>query len=143
MRPVKLWRPKLDGSRYATPNFSWAELTVTQTGLPNHPTEYHHSTALRLTAQNMEVVRKFLGDRPIRITSGWRSSAVNTAVGGSDTSDHMEGHAVDFTHADLSPQTVFQKIAKSWIGFDQLIGYKNMNHISFAPTMRREHWRAS
>ena len=41
------------------------------------------------------------GDEPIIITSGYRSPEVNKAVGGSPTSNHLTGCAVDIRCADI------------------------------------------
>lgn len=41
---------------------------------------------------------------PVIVTSGYRSPALNKAIGGSKTSDHCKGRAADFTvvgHSDL------------------------------------------
>jgi uncharacterized protein YcbK (DUF882 family) len=51
---------------------------------------------LRNTAAQMEAVRRLLGDRVITVSSGYRCRALNRAVGGSRTSAHLSGHAVDF-----------------------------------------------
>jgi zinc D-Ala-D-Ala carboxypeptidase len=40
-------------------------------------------------------MRHALGDQPIRVTSGFRSVACNNAAGGSSTSRHLYGDAVD------------------------------------------------
>lgn len=43
----------------------------------------------------LEALRHALGDLPIVVTSGFRSYACNSAVGGSSTSRHLYGDAVD------------------------------------------------
>lgn len=49
---------------------------------------------IELLAQNiLQPVRKKFG--PIRITSGFRSLKLNTAIGGSKTSNHLYGNAAD------------------------------------------------
>lgn len=42
----------------------------------------------------LQPLRDFL-KKPIRVTSGYRSTALNTAVGGSPTSQHTTGNAAD------------------------------------------------
>src|SRR5262245_15071723 len=83
-----------------TPHFTLEEFIVSQTaarlGLPNMPTGQER-TNIQRTAEIMEKVRTILGDRPLLISSGYRSPQVNKAVGGSSTSAHMSGLAVDFT----------------------------------------------
>lgn len=88
---------------------------------------------LRYTAERLEEVRGLLY-RPMAISSGYRSQALNDAVGGSMTSQHRYGFAVDFTcEAFGSPFEVCKAIEASPIEFDQLIHeYGKWTHISFA-----------
>lgn len=56
---------------------------------------------LTKTADMLERIRSALGavkgfDVPIIVTSGYRSEAVNKAVGGQPSSDHLKALAVDF-----------------------------------------------
>lgn len=52
------------------------------------------SNALR-SMWKLEALRHALGDKSIRVTSGFRSKACNSAVGGSSNSRHLYGDAVD------------------------------------------------
>ncbi|MFF8830181.1 D-Ala-D-Ala carboxypeptidase family metallohydrolase [Streptomyces sp. NPDC015131] len=52
------------------------------------------SNALR-TMWKLEALRHALGDRPITVTSGFRSHACNDAVGGASGSRHLYGDAAD------------------------------------------------
>lgn len=120
-------------------HFSLSELTVTNTGLPNDPSPEIRE-ALRETAQFMEGVRDFLG-HPIHVNSGYRSPAVNRAIGGSKTSAHMLGYAVDFTCPGYgSPLDVARALRDSGIKFDQLIREYGWVHISRDPRARQELW---
>ena len=98
------------------------ELTATQQrGLSNDPPP-PVLTRLTETARILETVRALLGNRPILVTSGYRSPEVNRAVGGSATSAHMRGEAADFIcPAFGSPRAVCRAIAASDLRFDQLI----------------------
>ena len=81
-----------------TKNFSLAELTKSQTasrrGLDNTPTPQVEKNLKNLAETILQPLREKLG-KPIVINSGYRSPAVNAAVGGSATSAHRFGHAVD------------------------------------------------
>lgn len=107
-----------------TKNFSLAELTRSQTairkGLENKP----DADALRnlvTLAGTMELVRAALGV-PVHVLSGYRSPAVNAAVGGSPTSAHRFGLACDFTAPSFgTPYQIVDKLQKAGIPFDQLI----------------------
>ena len=73
------------------------------------------------TAEMMEHVRQLLGGAPIKVTSWFRCKTLNEAVGGSKTSRHPEGLAVDWKHSVLSLEACFEVIAESKLPFDQLI----------------------
>ncbi|OZI27992.1 peptidase M15 [Bordetella genomosp. 7] len=109
-------------------HFTLTELTRSATaqrlGLDNSPTVHELANLMRLAAV-LEDVRHVLGSRPILISSGFRSEAVNKAVGGSTSSAHRLGLAADFTCPDFgSPLMVCKAIASSGIQFDQLIHEK-------------------
>jgi len=118
-------------------HFSLEELTVTNTKIRNQPSE-KELDRLRRTARQMEAVRALLG-RSIQVSSGYRCPAVNKAVGGSPSSDHMNGDAVDFVCPDFgSPLKVALAIQTSAIKYDQLIQEGSWVHISFGPRMRQQ-----
>jgi len=112
-----------------TPHFTLEEFTDSQTaarnGIPNVPSvnsqEYKN---LQRTAETMELVRTKLGDKPILISSGYRSPQVNAAVGGSKNSAHMSGLAVDFSCPGFgTPKQICKKLEPIMkeFGIDQLI----------------------
>ena len=73
-----------------TKHFKLREFLVTSTGLPNHPDAIVRQRLIVL-AVYLERVRKAGNDLPITITSGYRSRAVNNAVGGSKTAAMVMG----------------------------------------------------
>ena len=124
-----------------SPHFDLAEFTISQTAsrlkLDNTP-DADTIERLKITAEAMEEVRALLG-KPILISSGYRSPAVNKAVGSSSTSGHVKGWAVDFICPSFGTvKAVCRVLAKSKIDFDQLIEEGSWIHISFDPRMRRE-----
>jgi hypothetical protein len=136
--------PASDPGRLS-PHFSLAEFVFSETaasrGLDNTPPP-DIAERLRATAQQMERVRDLLGGRAITITSGYRSPAVNAAVGGTATSDHMKGYSVDFVCPSFgTPYEIAMAIRSSPIfqDVDQLIHeFGNWVHVSFDPTRRRQ-----
>lgn len=122
-----------------TPNFTLAELTRTDTGLPNSPSADQKANLERLAA-TLERVRKVLGGKPLIVTSAFRSPAVNRAVGGSPTSAHVHGLAADFTCPRYgTPLQVCMAIEDSGIEFDQLIHeYGRWIHLGIGPRERGE-----
>lgn len=47
-------------------------------------------------AKNLEIIRSAIGNKKMKISSGYRSPEQNEAVGGKSQSYHMKGMAVDF-----------------------------------------------
>jgi hypothetical protein len=80
-------------------NFTLNELTKSETAIrmdiDNTPNE-EQIESLRLLCENiLQPVRDHFG-KPVKISSGFRCSALNQAAGGSATSDHCKGQACDF-----------------------------------------------
>ena len=100
-------------------HFTLAELTVTNTGLPNAASGVELDNLKRL-ASTLESVRA-LANAPITVNSGYRSAAVNKAVGGSATSAHAKGLAADINAKGFTSRELVNLIKDSNIEFDQLI----------------------
>ena len=60
-------------------------------------------------AGNLQTIREHL-DRPIVITSGYRSPEHNESIGGATNSQHIYGKAVDIKVEGLSSQEVYDAI---------------------------------
>jgi zinc D-Ala-D-Ala carboxypeptidase len=103
--------------------YTMAELTVTSQPYDNTPTPEVTEALQVLNAKILQPITNVFGK--IGITSGYRSPAVNTAIGGSTTSQHMKGQAIDFTKvASGRPLSeVFEFIATK-LDFDQAIWEK-------------------
>lgn len=108
-------------------HFTLAELTASNTavrlGLSNQPTP-EALQQLQRTAQMLECMREQLGGRPIIVTSGYRNSEVNRAVGGVTSSDHMQGMAADIVCPKYgTPYEVAKALAPhiSVLGIGQII----------------------
>lgn len=72
--------------------------------------------------------------KPIRVNSGFRCPALNKAVKGSATSDHMTGRAADITGGGPKEnRRLFYLIQELGLPFDQLIDEKNFAwvHVSY------------
>lgn len=117
-----------------SPNFRLSEFTVSQEGarrgLRNEPLSSQVAN-LRRVANLLEQVRTLLGSHRIIITSGFRSPAINSLVGGSDKSAHMQGLAADFICPDFgTPRAICLAILDSPLPFDQLIHEGRWVHIA-------------
>ena len=122
---------------FLSPHFSLAELTQSQSaarvGLDNTPTP-EIVTNLARVASVLEQARVLLGV-PILISSGYRCAALNAIIGGSKTSAHVQGLAVDFTAPKFgTPFHVAATLADSSLQFDQIIQeYGKWVHLGLAP----------
>lgn len=84
-----------------TEHFSLKELCVTNVkNVDNEPPAIIHDNLIEI-AEDLEKLRFALGGEPIVINSGYRSKEVNKAVGGSPTSYHLRGCAVDIKCRNL------------------------------------------
>jgi len=101
------------------------EVTVSDTakrrGISNEPTPEHLENFKKLAENIFEPIRKHFGE-PIFISSGYRSKALNEAIGGSLSSQHCTGEAIDI---DMDGTTITNKqifdFIKANVNFDQLI----------------------
>jgi len=117
-----------------SPNFTLAELTVSETaarnGLDNTPGPIAYQNLVRL-ANFLEEVKKVLGGKPIMINSAYRGPEVNAHVGGSKNSQHMVGCAADIRVPGMTPNEVVKAIIASKLQYDQLIReFDSWTHIS-------------
>lgn len=97
----------------------------------------HLMANIQFTANKLELVRKVLA-HPIIITSGYRCSALNTQVGGSPTSAHTKGLAVDFHCAYGNPKQICQRLITAGVEFDKIIQeYNQWVHIEFSHINQR------
>lgn len=83
-------------SRY----FSIGELTHSVTAInkkiDNTPSDAVKSNLEALATEVLDVIREAYG-KPLYVSSGYRSKALNKAVGGVITSQHLTGNAADLT----------------------------------------------
>lgn len=97
----------------------------------------HLMANIQFTANKLELVRKVLA-HPIIITSGYRCPALNTQVGGSPTSAHTKGLAVDFHCAYGNPKQICQRLITAGVEFDKIIQeYNQWVHIEFSHINQR------
>jgi hypothetical protein len=101
-------------------HFTLAELTRTSSGVANVPNAAETKALEALCSSLLEPVRSKFG--PVSIHSGYRSKAVNEAIGGSKTSQHMKGEAADFHCAAAKLEDVMRWIVtESGLKYGQVI----------------------
>lgn len=124
-----------------TKNFHISEFLTSQTasrfGLINDP-PFEAKTKLKLLAEKvLQPVRDHF-NKPLIISSGYRSPAVNRAIGGSTKSQHITGEAADFEIPSLDNYDVAQWIYQN-LNYDQLIlefytgGNSGWIHVGYSP----------
>ena len=95
--------------------------TAKRKGIENVPDEYQITNMYILAHKVFEPLRKWVGG-PIKISSFFRSIELNEAIGGSSTSQHCEGRAMDIddVYGHKTNSEMFNYI-KDNLDFDQLI----------------------
>lgn len=125
-------------SRYFTMGEAVHSDTARRYGIDNTPSK-QHAANIRYTAARLDQLRRILG-RPVIVSSWYRNSKVNKKVGGSSTSAHTTGLAVDIILKKGAQYQEFQKVVKSSMKYDQLIYYPKRGHlhIGFRKNMKKE-----
>lgn len=123
-------------------NFTLEELTASATakhhGIDNTPSAQEIVCLTALAQSVLQPLREWWG-KPITIGSGYRSAALNKAVGGVSNSQHMKGQAVDlFIDGDKAKGQRWFNYIRDHLPFDQLIWEHNAKgtywvHVSFDP----------
>jgi hypothetical protein len=111
-------------------------------GISNMPTEAHIANLKLLAEKIFEPIRNNFRC-PIHVSSGYRSKELNAKVGGSTTSQHSSGEAIDLdmdgTPNGVTNKMIFDYIYKN-LDFDQLIWEFGTNenpdwvHVSYEST---------
>lgn len=104
-------------------NFSLYELVASGTAKANHlantPDEKDVAKLKRLCTDILQPVRDHFG-KPVRVNSGYRSLALNTAIKGAKTSQHMKCEAADYEIDGMSNRELAHWVADN-LQFDQVI----------------------
>jgi len=107
-------------------NLTLAEVTKSTTakrlGIDNTPDEWTTENLRQVAINIFQPLREAFGC-PIYVSSGYRSAELNTAIGGSARSQHVEGRALDLdadVYGGCTNSQVFNWIKEN-VDFDQLI----------------------
>jgi hypothetical protein len=98
---------------------------------------------MKLVAKEVfEPLREWVGG-PIKVNSFFRSEKLNTGIGGSKTSSHLKGQAIDLTTMGLKTNKQIFDYIKDNLEYDQLIWeYGRVNpkwiHVSFNSVKNRK-----
>ncbi len=124
-----------------TPHFTLEEMVfsqqATRLGINNVPSPQYIDSLKNLCENILEPLREIVG-KPVNVNSGYRSPDLNRAIGGSPTSQHMEGKAADIRIEGFSAQALFDLINESTLPYDQLIQeFDSWVHVSFDSKRQR------
>ena len=107
-------------------NFALSEITHSNTakrlGIENEPTEVHLQNMQHLVDNLLQPLRDAIG--PIRISSGYRNPSLNRSIGGSSSSQHCKGQALDiqfWSEGKMHNKIIYDWILQSGLEFDQMI----------------------
>lgn len=118
-------------------NLSLAEMIISseakRKGISNMPTEEHLANMKKLAINVFQPIRDHF-KVPIHISSGYRSLALNKAIKGSKTSQHVLGQAmdIDMDGTSITNKQIFDYIKDNLV-FDQLINEFDYSwvHVSY------------
>lgn len=103
----------------------YASATAKAKGIDNKPNVQQMINLVYLAAYVLEPLRDAMNE-PIKIGSGFRSKALNKAVGGVNNSQHMKGQAADLCiDGDIKKGRKWFEYIRKNLPFDQLIWEKN------------------
>lgn len=106
-----------------TPHFTLKELTESpqakKLGIDNTPTPEHQANMKYLCETVLEKVRTFF-NKPVTVNSCYRGPALNKAIGGSSSSQHMSGEAADIEITGVTNKELADYISEN-LPFDQVI----------------------
>jgi zinc D-Ala-D-Ala carboxypeptidase len=109
-------------SQYATLGELTKSATALRLGIVNEPNFEQKDNLKEVCTHVFDKCREFVGG-PLGINSGFRSPKLNAKIGGSPTSQHMKGEALDIDCATFGNGTNAElfKFIKDNLEFDQLI----------------------
>jgi len=92
--------------------------TAIKNGISNKPSGEHLSNLIQIATKIFQPVRDHF-QKPIVVSSGYRSKALNDLIGGASGSQHSKGEALDLD-GSVENAYIFEFI-KNNLEFDQLI----------------------
>lgn len=115
-----------------TKDFSYREFERSEVADAKHICNVITSFEVRdsiqaLTENVLQPLRDAWG-KPLKVNSGYRCKALNAAVGGVPTSQHVKGEAADIAAGD--PVKLARLAVKLGLPFDQVILYPTFVHFS-------------
>lgn len=126
--------------------FTIKELTRSTTaelrGIDNTPSQQVIDNLTALVENVLDPLREAWG-APIHVNSGYRCAALNKAVGGVPTSQHILGEAADITVGTRAQnQRLYALLRQLDLPVDQAINEHDFRwiHVSYGPRHRRRYF---
>jgi zinc D-Ala-D-Ala carboxypeptidase len=107
-------------------------------GINNMPNPEYTENLIELAQKIFEPIRKHF-NKPIHISSGFRSKILNQKIGGAKNSQHTLGQALDIDQGNRKDNIEIFEFIKNNLLFDQLINEHNYDwvHVSYNPDGRQ------
>lgn len=121
---------------FISEHITYEEATRSQTairkGIINAPNQFELKNMELVAKACFEPLRAWYG-KPLKISSFFRCDALNKEIGGSKTSQHVQGKAIDIDTGSREENEKIFEYAKHNLKYDQLINEYNFSwvHISF------------
>jgi len=108
-------------SKHISYKESTNSITAIRRGIDNTPNDEQLNNMELVAEKIFEPLRKWVGG-PVKVNSFFRCLKLNTAIGGSKSSQHMKGQAIDIddTYKVVANSDMYNYI-KNNLDFDQLI----------------------
>lgn len=112
--------------------------TAIKRGISNQPTKQHLQNLIKLAENVFQPLRDYI-DKPIRVSSGYRSKELNKLIGGASRSQHSKGEALDLDN-DRETNILMFNYIKDNLDFDQLINEQDYSwiHVSYREGSNRK-----
>lgn len=118
--------------KYFTINELTNSQTAKQRGIDNTPPKEVVLNLVKLVDNVLDPLRERYG-KPIRITSGYRSEALNKVLKGAKTSHHLKGQAADITVGTKIGNRLLYELIRDNFKYTQLINEHDFSwvHVSY------------
>jgi len=113
--------------------------TATRFGIENNPSDIQLACMKLVAEKCFEPLRTWY-NKPIKVNSFFRCESLNAKVGGSKTSQHVKGEAIDLSGGNKEENKKLFDWCKENLEFDQLINEYDFTwvHISYTVKNRKQ-----
>ena len=113
--------------------------TATRFGIENNPSDIQLACMKLVAEKCFEPLREWY-NKPIKVNSFFRCESLNAKVGGSKTSQHVKGEAIDLSGGNKEENKKLFDWCKENLEFDQLINEYDFTwvHISYTVKNRKQ-----